>query len=155
MGEEEAQRQVAAWAAGLPPMTAVPTGAPTADGMVCILALLPTPEATEEEIGRFVQRFHFVSREETARAADSQVRWSVESGGAVTVSFLAEDGVSQLELPPDPGVQQWAAMARTLGGTLWVIVLPGMTGTGISAIGHRLSQRDAKYWHLSAGYVPA
>lgn len=147
-------RQVDAWAAGLPPVTAVPTGTPLADGSIlCILALVPRPEASAEEVEQFVRRFRFVSRHETARAADSQVRWSIEANGVVSMTFTDEEGMSALELPPEPGVRQWALLARSLGGTVSVTLFPGLTDTSAAAIGRRMSQPDGEYWHLSAGFL--
>lgn len=136
-------------------MTAVPTATLTNDGPLCLLALIPTKEVPADEIQRFIERFHFVPNRETARARDSQVRWSFETNGVVTMTFLADDGVSELQLPPEPGIHEWATMARAVGGTVGVLLLPTMEDTGISSIGHVISQKDASYWHLSAGFVEA
>ncbi|MET7363161.1 hypothetical protein ABZS76_32655 [Streptomyces sp. NPDC005562] len=146
-------RTVASWAAGLPPVTAVPTGLPLAGGGVeFALALVGAADVRPGEIEEFAERFRFVPGDQTARAADSQARWTIERSGAVTVSFLAEDGASQLELPPDPAVRRWAALALGSGGTVALLLLPDMPSAEVSEIGRRIGS-GGRYWHLSVGYV--
>lgn len=150
------QPRDAFWAAGLPRMTAVITGAPTVDGgLLCILALIPEPDVPDGEIAGFVRRFGFVPRQETARAADSRVQWGIKHSGAISLAFLADDGMSQMELPPKPGVLQWSRLARQQGGTISVMLLPRMRSFELSAVAARLGSQDGPYWHLSAGFTSA
>ncbi|MFJ9719960.1 hypothetical protein ACIRPQ_29210 [Streptomyces sp. NPDC101213] len=144
---------------GLPhPCAIVPTAAPTGEGILPVLALAVGPDADRAELDTFLKRHRFVRRYDTARAADSQARWTYEADGRVLISFLAEDGAAQIVLPPHPNIHTWAALTRGTGGTLSLMVLPDMppSQTLLRDIGTRISpQGDGEYWHLSVGHIPA
>jgi len=73
----------------------------------------------------------------------------------VTVTFLAEDGTAGLDLPADPRIQLWAAMIRSTGGTLSVMVLPGLPSADLDRVARRIGPGGGEYWHLSVGCLPA
>lgn len=141
---------------GVPGLAAVPTGAPEAGGgLQPALALVSTRKDSREEIDAFLKRHHFAPRGEFARAKDSQARWTVERDGRVTVTFLADDGVAHVALPPLEGVRQWAALTLATGGTLAVWFLPEMTGFSAEDISRRITPGGGEWWCLSVGFVPA
>ncbi|MET9850763.1 hypothetical protein [Streptomyces ossamyceticus] len=140
---------------GAPDSTAVPTALPTTDGLLPALILIPNPGVTDAEIHDFTARHQFASRDETARAADSQARWSLEPDGRVTITFLSEDGAAQIVLPADPRLQQWTAFARLSGGSVSVMLIPGLQSTDLQAIGRHLARPGSEFWHISVGCIPA
>lgn len=139
---------------GVPPASAVPLALPTTDGLVAALVLVVNEGVPRAEVVDFVTRYRFATREETARAADSQARWSLEPDGRVTFQFLCDDGASRIAFPSDPRIHQWTAVARLGGGTISLMVIPGLSTTDASAIARRLSPHGGEYWHLSVGCVP-
>jgi hypothetical protein len=151
------KKQGFAPATGIPAATAVPLLAPTDDehGVLALLALVLHPEVHRAELDAFVARFRFVPRGQVALAADSQARWTLEPDGRVTVTFLAEDGTAALELPADPRMHAWAGMIRASGGTLSVMLLPGLPSSDADQVARRIGSTGGEYWHLSVGYLPA
>ncbi|MGD6750406.1 hypothetical protein [Streptomyces sp. BH105] len=119
------------------------------------LALVATADDSREEIDAFLEQHNFSAREVTARASDSQARWTIEPDGRVTVTFLSDSGIAQVVLPPAEGVRQWAALALGMGGTLAIWFLPEMHSHSAESIGRRVSQGGGEWWRLSVGYVPA
>ncbi|MEU0770560.1 hypothetical protein [Streptomyces albogriseolus] len=145
---------------GIPhPTTIVPTAAPTqAGGLLPVLAMAVAPGVDRAELDAFLTRYRFVRWNETARAGDSQARWTYEPDGRVVVTLLDEDGAARITLPPHDGIQRWAALTRVTGGTLSLMVLPDMPSADLRAIGARISPRPGRggeYWHLSVGHLPA
>lgn len=141
---------------GVPATAAVPTGVPEADGgLQLALALVSTAQDSREEIDAFLKRHHFAPRDEVARAKGSQARWTIERDGRVVVSFLSDDGVAHVALPPEEGVHRWAALAVATGGTLAVWFLPEMSSFTPQAIGRRIDVGGGEWWRLSVGFVPA
>ncbi|MFE3629399.1 hypothetical protein [Streptomyces goshikiensis] len=141
---------------GIPaPVTAIPTGFPTTEGSLVMALILCVDEAADrDEVNEFVERHHFVTRDEVSRAADSQARWTRENDGRVSVTFLADDGVSSLLLPHMPEMDRWAALARTSGGTVSVMVTYGVPAA-LEVLRRHLGSQGGPYWHLSVGCVPA
>ncbi|MBE9500745.1 hypothetical protein IHE61_31070 [Streptomyces sp. GKU 257-1] len=139
---------------GIPATAAVPLALPTTDGPRAALALAATEDVPRDEILAFVSRHQFAPRDQTARAADSQARWSTEPDGRVTFQFVCDDGASRIVIPPDPRVHQWAAMARLGGGTISALMIPGLPSTDTPTIARRLSPHGGEYWHLSVGCIP-
>ncbi|GGO58875.1 hypothetical protein [Streptomyces lasiicapitis] len=141
---------------GVPDCAAVPTALPTTDnGLLPALVLIPDPSIPGTEVRDFAARHCFVPRQETARAADSQARWTLEPDGRVTVTFLSDEGAARIVLPADDRLTQWTAIARLSGGTISVMLLPGLPGHDLQSIGRRLAPRGGDYWHLSVGCTPA
>lgn len=140
---------------GVPDSTAVPTALPTTDGPLPALILIPNPDVTDAETRAFTARYRFAAWDETARAADSQARWSLEPDGRVTVTFLSEEGAARIVLPADPRLQQWAAFARLSGGSVSVMLIPGLESADLQTIGRHLARPSGDYWHLSVGCIPA
>ncbi|WP_225636723.1 hypothetical protein [Streptomyces solaniscabiei] len=70
---------------GVPDSTAVPTALPTTEGPLPTLIFIPNPGVTHAEVLAFTTRHRSAARDETARAADSQIRWSLEPDGLVHV----------------------------------------------------------------------
>lgn len=141
---------------GVPATAAVPTGAPQKDGTLePALALIGTAEDSREEIDAFLERHHFAPGGETARAAESQARWTIEQDGRVTVTFLADDGVARIALPLAEGVRRWVALTLATGGTLAVWFLPEMTSVLPEDISRRITPGGGEWWRLSVGFVPA
>ncbi|MFI5749088.1 hypothetical protein ACIBBE_24850 [Streptomyces sp. NPDC051644] len=66
---------------GVPDSTAVPTALPTTDGLLPALVLVLNLGVTDTEIREFAARHRFVPGDETARAVNSQARWSLEPDG--------------------------------------------------------------------------
>ncbi|WP_030894237.1 hypothetical protein [Streptomyces sp. NRRL F-5053] len=149
------RRYVQADQNGIPaPVTALPLGFPTMEGTLLMGLVLAVDEAADRaDLDAFVTRHRFVTRDQTARAADSQARWTYEEG-RVTVTFLAEDGVSSLQIPAGPEMDRWVALARMSGGTVSVMVTYGVPAD-IDALRRYLSPGGGPYWHLSVGCVPA
>ncbi|KAB7839518.1 hypothetical protein FRZ00_21520 [Streptomyces mobaraensis] len=132
-------------------MTAVPLALPTTGGLMAVLALVADKGVPRAEVVDFVTRYGFATRDEAARAADSQARWLLEPDGRVTFQLLCADGASGIALPSDPRIHQWAAMARLGGGTVSLMMLPGLPSAETQAIARRLSPNGGNYWHLSVG----
>ncbi|MFI0742824.1 hypothetical protein ACH4PU_32785 [Streptomyces sp. NPDC021100] len=139
---------------GVPPVTAVPLALPTTGGLMAALALVVDKSVPRVEVVDFVARYRFATRDETARAIDSQARWSLETDGRVTFQLLCADGASRIALPSDPRIHQWAAVARLGGGTVSLMMLPGLPSTQTQAIARRLGPNGGEYWHLSVGCLP-
>ncbi|QKV98215.1 hypothetical protein HUT19_41575 (plasmid) [Streptomyces sp. NA02950] len=140
---------------GVPDSTAVPTGLPTMDGTLPALILIPNADVTDAEVRDFTARHRFASREETARAADSQARWSLEPDGRVSITFLSDEGAARIVLPADPRITNWTSFARLSGGSISVMLLPGLESADLQTIGRHLARPDGEYWHLSVGCIPA
>ncbi|MEW1675500.1 hypothetical protein AB0O47_19960 [Streptomyces noursei] len=141
---------------GIPATAAVPTGAPGVDGILELaLALVGTAQDSRGEVDAFLKRHCFAPSDETARAKDSQARWTIEPDGRVTVTFLADDGTAHIALAPDENIRRWAALTLACGGTLAVWFLPEMTSFTPRDISQRISPGGGEWWRLSAGYVPA
>lgn len=140
---------------GVPDCTAVPTALPTTDGLLPALILIPDPGVTDAEVQDFTTRHRFAARDETARAADSQARWSLEPDGRVSVTFLSEDGAARIVLPADPRLQQWSAFARLSGGSVSVMLIPGLQSADLQTIGRHLARPGGEFWHISVGCIPA
>jgi hypothetical protein len=140
---------------GVPEVVAVPTGLPTTEGLLAVLVLVLDKSVSCSEMEDFVTRYRFVPRQETARAADSQARWSLEPDGRVTFTFLCAEGASRIVLPADPRIHQWTALARLGGGSISVMVVPGLPSTDMPVIARRLTPGGGEYWHLSVGCLPA
>jgi hypothetical protein len=140
---------------GVPDSTAVPTALPTTEGPLPALILIPNSGVSDAEVQEPTTRHRFAVRDETARAADSQARWSLEPDGRVTVTFLSEDGAARIVLPADHRLQQWTAFARLSGGSVSVMLIPGLESADLQTIGRHLAQPGGNYWHISVGCIPA
>lgn len=141
---------------GVPSGTVLPVGLPLADGTIAAALILVVDRCVPAtEVSEFAVRHRFAGREETARAVDSQARWSLESDGRVNLQLLTEDGVSGLALAAHPRVRHWAALARSGGGTVRLMLLPGLASADLATIRRRLGPGGGDYWHLSVGFVPA
>ncbi|MDP5317413.1 hypothetical protein [Streptomyces poriferorum] len=140
---------------GLPLVDAVPTGMPTPDGVIAALILVVKPGVDPAEVDDFVTRYRLVPRGQTARAVDSQARWTLEKDGRVTIQLLCEDSAARIVIPSDPRIHQWTALARHGGGSLSLIVAPGLPDTDLKTIGYHLGPYGGPYWHISVGFIPA
>lgn len=140
---------------GVPPVLAVPTGLQTPEGVIAVLVLVVQPGVPEEDVDDFVTRYRLVPRDETARAADSQARWTLERDGRVTIQLLCDESAARIVIPSDPRVHQWTAVARLGGGSLSLIVTPGLPDTDLVTLGRHLSAHGGPYWHISVGCIPA
>ncbi|MGW2181299.1 hypothetical protein ACWCXX_25005 [Streptomyces sp. NPDC001732] len=78
---------------GTPPVTAVPTGLPTPEGVIAALVLVVHSGVHQDAVEDFVTRYRLAPRGETARAADSQARWTLEPDGRVTIQLLCDEAV--------------------------------------------------------------
>ncbi|ORT54645.1 hypothetical protein [Streptomyces sp. CB03238] len=139
---------------GTPPVEAVPTGLPTPDGVIAALILVVEPDVDQAEVDDFVTRYRLVPRDQTARAADSQARWTLEPDGRVTIQLLCEESAARIVIPSDPRIHQWTALARHGGGSLSLIVAPGLPDTDLVTIGRHLGPYGGPYWHISVGCIP-
>ncbi|MGW1289743.1 hypothetical protein ACWD4N_40420 [Streptomyces sp. NPDC002586] len=139
---------------GIPPGAAVPLALPTTEGLMAALVLAVDKDVPRATVVDFVTRYRFATRDQTARAADSQARWTLEPDGRVTFQLLCDDGASRIVLPPDPRIHRWTAVARLGGGTISLMLLPDLPTADTPAIAHRLSPHGGEYWHLSAGCIP-
>lgn len=139
---------------GLPPAVAVPTGMQTADGLIAALVLVVQPGVDQAEVDDFVTRYRLTPRGETARAVDSQARWTLEPDGRVTIQLLCADSVARIVIPSDPRIHQWTDLARYGGGTLSLIIAPGLPDTDLTTIGYHLGPYGGPYWHCSVGCIP-
>ncbi|MFE5847775.1 hypothetical protein ACFQ7N_39755 [Streptomyces niveus] len=140
---------------GIPaPVTAIPTGFPTTEGSLLMALVLAVDEAADRaDVDAFVERHRFVPRDQTSRAVDSQARWTRERDGRVSVTFLADDGVSSMLIPVGPEMDRWAALARTSGGTVAVMMTYGVPAD-LDVMRRHLGPQGGPYWHLSVGCVP-
>ncbi|MFF8293649.1 hypothetical protein ACF068_31195 [Streptomyces sp. NPDC016309] len=140
---------------GTPPVVAVPTGLPLTDGSVlAALVLVVEPGVEEAEVKDFVTRYRMVPRGEVARAADSQARWTLEDDGRVMIQLLCEESAARIVIPADPRIQQWTALARHGGGSISLIVSPGLPDTDLMTLGRHLGPYGGPYWHISVGCIP-
>ncbi len=140
---------------GTPPVVAVPTGLPLTDGKVlAALVLVVEPGVDEAEVKDFVTRYRMVPRGEVARAADSQARWTLEDDGRVTIQLLCEESAARIVIPSDPRIHLWTSMARHGGGSISLIVSPGLPDTDLTTLGRHLGPYGGPYWHLSVGCIP-
>ncbi|WP_143667101.1 hypothetical protein [Streptomyces sp. FBKL.4005] len=140
---------------GTPPVVAVPTGLPMRDGSVlAALVLVVEPDVDQAEVKDFVTRYRMVPRGQVARAADSQARWSLEEDGRVTIQLLCDESAARIVIPSDPRIHQWTAMARHGGGSISLIVSPGLPDTDLLILGRHLGPYGGPYWHLSVGCIP-
>ncbi|MFI0901765.1 hypothetical protein [Streptomyces sp. NPDC020983] len=140
---------------GTPPALAVPTGMQTDQGVIVALVLVVDEGVPDDVVHDFVTRYRLVPREETARAADSQARWTLEHDGRVTIQLLCEQSAARIVIPSDPRIHQWAALARYGGGSLSLIVAPGLPDTDLATLGRHLGPHGGPYWHISVGCIPA
>ncbi|WP_159048651.1 hypothetical protein [Streptomyces sp. NRRL F-4489] len=142
---------------GVPEGVAFPTGTPSREGgLLMIMALAIAPEVPRDELNDFLKRHHFVPRTETARAADSQARWTLEKDSSVRLSFTSEEGLAQLVIPTYPSLRHWATMAVMYGGTVSLMVLPDMPSPDLNSVGRRISPGGTgEYWHLSMANLRA
>ncbi|GGY71482.1 hypothetical protein GCM10010363_61040 [Streptomyces omiyaensis] len=140
---------------GTPPVVAVPTGLPMTDGTVlAALVLVVEPDVDEVEVKDFVTRYGLAPRDEVARAADSQARWTLENDGRVTIQLLCEESAARIVIPSDPRIHRWAALARYGGGSISLIVSPGLPDAEMTTLGRHLGPYGGPYWHLSVGCLP-
>ncbi|MET9206776.1 hypothetical protein ABZW38_16705 [Streptomyces bacillaris] len=140
---------------GTPPVSVVPTAMPTRGGGVLgLLVLVVEPGVDQAEIDAFVTRYRLVPRDQTARAADSQARWSLEKDGRVTIQLLSEESAARIVLPADPRILAWSAMARQNGGSVSLILSPSLPDTEVTTIGRHLGPYGGPYWHISVGCIP-
>ncbi|MGW6016185.1 hypothetical protein [Streptomyces sp. NPDC055210] len=139
---------------GVPEGTSVPLALPTVDGQLAALALVVNSDVPHDEVVGFVTRYRFATRDESALAADSQARWSLEADGRVTFQFLCDEGASRIVFPPDPRLHQWAAVAWLNGGTVSLMVIPDPASTDATALARKLGPQGGQYWHISVGHVP-
>jgi hypothetical protein len=140
---------------GVPPVWAVPTGFQTPEGVIAVLVLVVQPGVPAAVVDDFVTRYRLVPRDETARAADSQARWTLEHDGRVTIQLLCDDSAARIVIPADPRIHQWTAVARLGGGSLSLIMAPGLPDTDLTTLGRRLKPDGGPYWHISVGCIPA
>lgn len=148
--------RLAATTDGVPAAYAVPTATPIheAPGLLPVLALVVAPDVDQADVDRFLGRFHFVPGDQTARAGDSDARWTVERDGRVTVTFLDEIGASRIVIPADARFLRWGDVAlRACQGTVAIMVFTGMTTPDLLEIGRRISA--GHYWHLSSAFAAA
>ncbi|MER6958237.1 hypothetical protein [Streptomyces sp. NPDC000618] len=124
------------------------------DGTIAALALVVNCSVPRAEVLDFVTRYRFTTRNEIARAADSQARWSLEADGRVTFQFLCDEGASRIVFPSDPRIHQWTAVARLSGGTISLMVVPDLASTDAPALARKLGRHGGEYWHISVGHVP-
>ncbi|MFC4508551.1 MULTISPECIES: hypothetical protein [Streptomyces] len=108
----------------------------------------------EKVVDDFVTRYGLVPRDETARAADSQARWSLEADGRTTIQLLSDDSAARIIFPTDPRIHQWTAMARVGGGSVSLIVALGLPDTELVTIGRHLGPYGGPYWYISVGCTP-
>ncbi|MGW1037570.1 hypothetical protein [Streptomyces antibioticus] len=139
---------------GMPPVEAVPTGMPTADGLIAALVLVVQPGVDQAEVDDFVTRYRLTPRGQTARAVDSQARWTLEKDGRVTIQLLCPDSAARIVIPSDPRIHQWTGLARLGGGSLSLIIAPGLPDTALTTIGYHLGPYGGPYWHISVGCIP-
>ncbi|MDG9728469.1 hypothetical protein [Streptomyces sp. DH41] len=140
---------------GTPPVVAVPTGLPMTDGTVlAALVLVVEPDVDETEVKDFVTRYRMVPRGQVARAADSQARWTLGDDGRVTIQLLCEESAARIVIPADPRILLWTNMARQGGGSISLIVSPGLPDTDLTTLGRHLGPYGGPYWHLSVGCIP-
>ncbi|MFI8459081.1 hypothetical protein [Kitasatospora sp. NPDC085464] len=134
----------------------VRTAAPDPDGggPVPILAMVVEGSVPRAEVEEFAARHSFAPNGTTARAADSQTRWSVEADGRVVFSLLAEEGPASIVMHPGPGLFPWTTLARSRGGTVALALIPGLRSHALPEIARALASRDpAAYWQVSAGLL--
>ncbi|MFJ2589704.1 hypothetical protein [Streptomyces sp. NPDC087538] len=136
---------------GIPPVEDFsPTGimSPTG-GLLAVLVLIVEPGVEVED---FAARYRMVPRDQIARAVDSQARWTLETDGRVTIQLLCEESAARIVIPSDPRVHLWTGMARLNGGSLSLIVIPGLPRG--ETLGYYLGPHGGPYWHLSVGCIP-
>lgn len=136
-------------------MVAVPTGLPMTDGTVlAALVLVVEPDVDEREVKDFVTHYRMARRGQVARAADSQARWTLEDDGRVTIQLLCGESAARIVTPADPRIHLWTNMARQGGGSISLIVSPGLPDTDLTTLGRHLGPYGGPYWHLSVGCIP-
>lgn len=138
---------------GIPPVDDfTPTGMITPNGLLAVLVLVVEPGVAPVEVEDFAARYRMVPRNQTARAADSQARWTLETDGRVTIQLLCEESAARIVIPSDPRVHQWTDMARLNGGSLSLVVIPGLPRG--ETLGYYLGPHGGPYWHISVGCIP-
>ncbi|CUW33393.1 hypothetical protein [Streptomyces reticuli] len=78
----------------------------------------------------------------------------VEPDGRVTIQLLCDESAARIVIPSDPRIHQWTAMARHGGGSISLIVSPGLPDTDLLILGRHLGPYGGPYWHLSVGCIP-
>ncbi|MFD0351830.1 hypothetical protein ACFQ0M_48415 [Kitasatospora aburaviensis] len=121
-------------------------------GHLPILAIVPFPHVPAREVEGFIARHGFVRAEETARAANSTGRWSMDAFGA-HLHPAPPLAPASIKVAPDPNFFAWSALARANGATVALVVVPGLPDHDRERVARALGA--GAYWKLSVGMIPA